>query len=494
MNNLVGLLLSYALIFGFIGVATLLLKKGVLQPYATRKVVHIGVAHWWLLYMAFMDSPWIGLIGPVTFIVINALSFKLKLFKAMEDPEPSRNLGTIYFPVALLGLIALSSFGFMERWQAGVGAMVLGWGDGLAAIVGKRWGKTPILIFGQTKTIPGTLAMILGAAGATAAMSLAFDPGLDVWSLILRAGSVGFFAALVELCTPRGLDNLTIPILTALFFRSVAMTPLAGPFAAAAAFNAIIAYSAYRKRALDASGSAVGAAVGTAILVAGGFPAYALLVGFFLSSTAVGKLFPGLRRHDRVEEKGDRRDALQVLANSGAGAIAAVLYAATKNPIWLVAFATSFAEANADTWASEIGVLYKKLPRSILSGKELPAGASGGVSPLGFFASALGAAFIGLLFAAAYGTSQPPRLSWGIVAFIAAGGGFAGAIIDSVLGAAVQAQYSCVVTGRYTERPVTDGKPNVLVKGFRWVTNDAVNFMSTLSATIIATILYAVIA
>jgi phytol kinase len=122
--------------------------------------------------------------------------------------------------------------------------MVLGWGDGLAAVVGKRLGKSPFRIFNQTKTIPGTVALILASSAATLFMSMVFTPGLDAWTLLLRSGSVGLFAALVELTTPRGFDNITLPILTVLFFHYVALTPMAGPFAAAAAINGIVALGA----------------------------------------------------------------------------------------------------------------------------------------------------------------------------------------------------------------------------------------------------------
>jgi uncharacterized protein (TIGR00297 family) len=161
--------------------------------------------------------------------------------------------------------------------------------------------------------------------------------------------------------------------------------------------------------------------------------------------------------------------------------------------MWLAAFATSFAAANADTWASEIGVLYRKLPRSILTWKELPTGASGGVTTLGFLASAAGAAFIGLLFAASYAGLSDVRMDWGLVVLIATLGGLLGSIVDSVLGAALQAQYTCVVTGAYTERSHTDGLPNILVKGLRWFTNDAVNFASTAMVTVLAALVYALI-
>lgn len=499
MGDLTGLFLSFLIVFAFIGLATLLLRKGAMSVTVTRKVVHIGVSHWWLFFAYAIDSPWVGLAGASSFVAINYISYRFRLFKAMEDPNPRRNLGTVYFPISLLVLIIFSMVGLMSRVEAGVGILVLGWGDGMAALIGSRYGARfgakPVKIFGQTKSVAGTVAMILFSSGAAAGMTLLIQPDIGVWQLILRAGATGLFAALVELVTPFGVDNLSIPILTALFYRFVASGPLAGPFAAAAAFNAIIAAGAFRTKSVSASGAVVGAVLGTAILVAGGFPAYSLLAGFFLSSTVIGRMFKSRRAPSMIEKRGSRRDGIQVIANCGMGAIASVLYAITGAPYWLAAFAASFASANADTWASEIGVLYRKLPVSLLTGKPVPAGASGGVSPLGFFASALGSAFIGALFAVAYRTvpahAAPDILA---IALVAAAGGFAGAFLDSVLGATLQAQYTCAKTGRYTERTHSEGLPNPLVRGVRWVDNDVVNFTATAAASLVSALVYLLVA
>lgn len=516
MGDLTSLLVSFIIVFAFIGIATLLLRRGAMSSETTRKVVHIGVSHWWLLFAFAIGSPWVGLAGAASFIAINYLSYRFRLFRAMENPDHRRNLGTVYFPVSLFMLILFTMGGLMSRLEAGVGILVLGWGDGMAAILGMRYGNRfiapPQKIFGQTKSIAGTVAMVLFSSGAAAGMTLLMQPDIGLWQLILRAGATGLFAAMVELVTPFGLDNIAIPLLTALFYRFVATGPLAGPFAAAAAFNAIIAAGAFRTGAVSASGATVGAALGTAILVAGGFPAYSLLVGFFLSSTALGRMFKSRRPSSGIEKRGSRRDGVQVIANCGMGALASVLYAITGAPYWLAAFAASFASANADTWASEIGVLYRTPPISLRTGKPVPAGASGGVSPLGFLASALGAAFIGALFAIAYGTA-PASLAGlagvagaagaaraasagdiGAIALVAAIGGFAGAFIDSLLGATLQAQYSCARTGRYTERTHSDGLPNLLVRGIRWIDNDLVNFAATAAASLASAYIYLLVA
>jgi len=493
MKDLLALGETFLFVFAFIGVATLLLRLGVLGPAMTRKVVHIGVAHWWILYLLVIASPIAGLAGALAFVVINTLSYRLHVFKAMEDPEPGRNLGTIWFPISLSVLIGLEMLGAMTRWQAGVGVLVMGWGDGMAAVIGQRFSKRPVRVFGSTKSAIGTTSLLVFSFAVTAAMTAIFVPGIPPWDLFLRAGATALFAGLVELATPFGIDNLTVPILTALFYVFIASGPLAGPFAAALALNAIVGVGAWKKEAVDPSGAVIGAAVGTLILTAAGIPAYGLLAGFFLSSTVLGRIAGKRRGPSQVEEKGGRRDAFQVLANAGAAAVAALLYGISGDAVWLAAFATCFAAANADTWASELGVLYRKLPRSILTGKEVPAGASGGVTPLGFLASALGAAFIGVLFAASYASLANARIEWGLIALIASLGGFAGSVIDSILGAAFQAQYRCAVTGLYTERPSTDGTPNILTRGMRWFNNDVVNFASTAAVTAAAAGIYAFI-
>ena len=71
-------------------------------------------------------------------------------------------------------------------------------------------------------------------------------------------------------------------------------------------------------------------------------------------------------------------------------------------------------------------------------------------------------------------------------------GGFAGALIDSVLGATLQAQYECSLSGRLTERSRTDGVLNILTRGYSWISNDVVNALSGAASAMLAGLLYAV--
>ena len=75
----------------------------------SRKFIHIGVSHWWLLAMFTMDSWRWAIIPPIIFIVLNLISWWTGMFSAMErKPRDPANLGTVYFPITLLILVILT--------------------------------------------------------------------------------------------------------------------------------------------------------------------------------------------------------------------------------------------------------------------------------------------------------------------------------------------------------------------------------------------------
>ncbi len=268
-------------------------------------------------------------------------------------------------------------------------------------------------------------------------------------------------------------------------------------FVTIVAVNLLLAAGAYWRKAVTAGGAAVGFLVSAGILIFSGWSAWTVLGAFFLSSSILSRIGRARKESSAVMiEKGDRRDSLQVMANGGIGFLAATIYALSGNTIWLAALAASFAEANADTWATEIGMLSRQRPVSIISGRAVPAGMSGGVTAFGTVAALLGALFIGLI----YGIGLLATNSWSLrprdllIVGIVTGSGFAGSIVDSVIGATIQATYRDESTGRITERKTRgDGTKNIRIRGLSGVNNDVVNIASCATGAVIAALLSALV-
>ncbi len=161
----------------------------------------------------------------------------------------------------------------------------------------------------------------------------------------------------------------------------------------------LIAGGAYLAGALSRSGLIAAMLLGTIVFGLGGLSWAVLLIAFFVSSSLLSRLFS--RRKAKMEEKfskGHQRDAAQVLANGGIAGLCVLIWQAFPGALWpFLAFAGALAAANADTWATELGVLSKTPPRSIRTGKVVEPGDSGGVSSMGILAATGGSLLIALL-------------------------------------------------------------------------------------------------
>lgn len=272
---------------------------------------------------------------------------------------------------------------------------------------------------------------------------------------------------------------------------------------------ALISAVAWKRGSLDGAG-AIGAFLLSGILyAAGGIRFLAVLLFFFLTSTFFTKV-GGKEKHlwePALYEKGGRRDIAQVLANGGAGLVMALLYVLTYAENAAVGVFAAFSACNADTWASELGSLSRRDPVSILTGKPVRRGMSGGVSSLGFLASAGGAFVVSCLYLLTFpvrtgpfgaeaipvpppvaGDLSPFLRTFGFVlfrSFLILAAGFLGSVLDSLLGALLQPAYLCSETGLQTEKRVSGGLRNTRIKGVSWMSNDMVNLVSALSVALI---------
>lgn len=264
--------------------------------------------------------------------------------------------------------------------------------------------------------------------------------------------------------------------------------------------SSVIGWLAYRRGSLSRSGVAGAIITGTLIFGLGGWSWGLLLIGFFVSSTVLSHYKERTKEKVAAEKfaKGSKRDLAQALANGGMGALLAIAAAVLpdQRAVLFTAFCGAMATVTADTWATELGVLSRSMPRLIINGKPVPPGTSGGVTFEGTAAAAAGALFIGILaLVLRFGETAlglAPAMSLVLLVPAALIGGVAGSLIDSVFGATVQAMYSCPVCGKETEKTIHHDTRTQHIRGWRWMDNDLVNFLSSALGALIAALLFLV--
>lgn len=250
-----------------------------------------------------------------------------------------------------------------------------------------------------------------------------------------------------------------------------------------------IAGGAFAARALSPSGAISAAVVGFVLFGFGGWPGAASLLLFFVTSTALSKYGKRQKEQLATYEKGDRRDAAQVIANGGVAVLCmvwVVFQPGTERPV--AALLGAIAAANADTWATELGTLLgprsRRKPIVLVTMRPGEPGQSGAVSVPGTIAAFVGAFVIALTVP--FWRSNP-QLSTVIAV---TSGGLAGSLFDSLLGGSLQVQYRDGVTGRLTERRNDgEGRANAIERGYAWMNNDLVNFLATAAGAGLAALL-----
>ena len=255
------------------------------------------------------------------------------------------------------------------------------------------------------------------------------------------------------------------------------------PILIIAAGMTFIALAAYLKKALDSGGASGAWIMGVIVLWTLRFEGFFVFLLFFVSCTVVGKISGKIRKNQKGDvegKKGHRRDFMQVLANGLMTTIAACIWWVSGKNAALIMFGAAVAEATSDTFAGEIGRLSKKPPVSIRTFRPVPVGLSGGITVLGTFAAFVSSAVIALAWFLLF---QGASFHGAALVCLM---GFAGAVLDSWLGASVQAHYIDPDTGGLTEHEEKNGMKLELSRGIRWVDNDMVNLMSNVFSSVFA--------
>ena len=206
-------------------------------------------------------------------------------------------------------------------------------------------------------------------------------------------------------------------------------------------------------RGVTTGGAIAGAVVCFALMLGGGFAAFGALFTVFALTWIATRVGYHRKQQIGAAEARAGRNALQVLANLGTAAACAIIYTRLPNPWLFAAMAAALAEPAADTVSSEIGQAMGGTPRLITNWREVAQGTNGAITTVGTAAGAFAAIVVAFVF---WAFGDVGRSSFVVIA----ASGIAGTIADTVLGATVE--------------------------GHGRLGNNAVNFISTLAAAVLA--------
>lgn len=204
MNNFIGIIIS-AIYITLVIVSSKFVNK--FGEEASRKYVHILLSNVWIIYLFFIDSMWAACVLPIAFVFINLFSYKFKLIKSIER-EKNDGLGTVYYAVSML-IASIISYGVGCPIVGASGILIMGYGDGLAAIVGKKIKSQKYKIGDTVKSVAGSLTMFI----ISLMISFIVLKIIGIKYLFLDAICIAVVSTISEAVSIKGLDNITVPVI-----------------------------------------------------------------------------------------------------------------------------------------------------------------------------------------------------------------------------------------------------------------------------------------
>ena len=150
---LYGYLFSYLYLFGVIFFIGALQKLFRFDVEISRKVIHFFIGFVWLILHKYHAGTWHFLVVPISFVVINYASYKLKIFKMFEREDEKNHYGTIFYAVAMTVMSAVSLVFPQTLLPYGLAVFCLSFGDAAAALCGKYIRKgNNLFVSGKLRT------------------------------------------------------------------------------------------------------------------------------------------------------------------------------------------------------------------------------------------------------------------------------------------------------------------------------------------------------
>ena len=181
-----------------------------------RKVIHIGIGPLIPIaqFLKIDQSSALFFTGIISLLVL--INYTYKVFPTIEDIE-RKSYGTLFYCLSLFILIFL--FWDKDPYSLITGFFIMTFGDGLAGLIGKTFSSWSWNFFKQKKSLIGTLTMLL--TSFIVVLSLGY---VQQNNFNFNFVTVAFIATILEQFSVLGIDNLIVPISSALCFHFLITT------------------------------------------------------------------------------------------------------------------------------------------------------------------------------------------------------------------------------------------------------------------------------
>jgi phytol kinase len=200
-SDIIGLLLVY----GYV-VILLIISEKVLKKYPTfsRKFLHIMVGNVLFMLPLFNSRFVMTFLVAAPFIVLTFLMSPYSPIKLHDRISSSgHGFGLVYYSISWT---VLAFFFFDQPWIIAVGIAAMSYGDGMAALMGEKFGKHKFKIFGDKKSFEGSISMFLVLIVTLWVVLFFYNVSIASFAIIPM---VALVATVFEGITPKGLDNIT---------------------------------------------------------------------------------------------------------------------------------------------------------------------------------------------------------------------------------------------------------------------------------------------
>ncbi|OHT00472.1 dolichol kinase [Tritrichomonas foetus] len=223
-TNVLGVIYSYIFVVSTIVIAFIISRWTNASSEFIRKFVHILVSNWWFIYAYYFTDVVYSIVVPVTFIIANAAATFLNWTDLLRLTERVRNYGLIYFPISLTILSILHSYSYIPKYSVGIGILSMGYGDGLAALLGRKFGKNRIKAVNCAKSYQGSSAMFLSTLVVVLLFECHYNLCDGLIERSIKACIIALVTTVAEIFTPKGLDNISVPMVAA-FLSTILLVP-----------------------------------------------------------------------------------------------------------------------------------------------------------------------------------------------------------------------------------------------------------------------------